>query len=61
VYRTIKVDHALDQMNEERDHVLIQISLVKDAEVIDLPRLDTLAHELRALNKRIGAYRVAYA
>lgn len=50
-------DAALDVLNEERDHVCIQISLLNDAETADLPRLGALKAKLAALELRISKHR----
>jgi hypothetical protein len=44
-------------LNEERDHVCIQISLLNDAETADLPRLGALKAKLAALELRISKHR----
>jgi chaperonin cofactor prefoldin len=50
-------DDALDVLNEERDTVSIQISLLNDAETPDLSRLNALKAKLAALELRISKHR----
>ena len=46
-------------LNEERDHVAIQISLLADALIANPERLGALERKLAALELRISRYRPA--
>ena len=55
--KLFKSDRALDELNEERDHVEIQISLLKDGTTPDAQRLEALCLRLKGLERRIHTYR----
>jgi hypothetical protein len=46
-------------MSEERDHIAIQISLLRDAEKPDRVAIDALRVKLKDLEQRISKHRVA--
>jgi hypothetical protein len=50
-------DPILGELNEERDHVSIQISLLNDAATPDLSRLNALKAKLAAVELSISRYR----
>ena len=55
--RITRTDPTLDEMNDERAHLAIQISLLADADVPDPARLDALRLEMRNLELRISKHR----
>jgi hypothetical protein len=55
--RIARPDPTLDEMNDERAHLAIQISLLADAAAPDLPRLDTLRLQIVNLERRISKHR----
>lgn len=55
--RLPRPDAALDALNDERDHLAIQVSLAADAEQPDLQRLDALRQKLAKVELQIGNYR----
>jgi len=55
--RVSKSDPALDALNDERDHLAIQISLLGDAEATDPARLVAMRDRLLLLDRRISHYR----
>ena len=59
--RLPRTDHALDALNDERDHLAIQISLATDAETPDPMRLAALRQKMTNLEIRIQNYRPAGA
>ena len=59
--RLARPDATLDAMNDERDHLAIQISLLDDAETPNAARLAALRHSLIMLERRISQYRPAEA
>jgi hypothetical protein len=54
--RLARSDAALDVLNEERDHIAIQISLLSHAETPDLAALTGLRRKLDAVERRIANY-----
>jgi len=50
-------DTSLDALNDERDHLSIQISLAADAETPDPARLAILRDQMHMLERRISNYR----
>lgn len=59
--RLARPDKTLNALNEERDHLAIQISLQDDAETPDPERLTALRKKLAELEHRILHYRAADA
>jgi hypothetical protein len=59
--RTPRKDEALDALNDERDHLAIQISLAADAEAPDSLRLAALRQKMNVLESRIQHHRPAHA
>lgn len=59
--RSVKTDSALDALNDERDHLAIQISLAADSEGLDMTRLSALRQKLARLELKIQNYRPATA
>ena len=57
--RLPRSDAALDALNEERDHLAIQISLVDNAERPDPVRLAALRQALVLLERRISFHKPA--
>jgi len=57
MHRVSKSDPALDALNDERDHLAIQISLLGDAEAPDPARLVAMRDRLLLLDRRISHYR----
>ena len=55
--RAARTDLALDALNEERDHLTIQISLQDHAETPDPQRLAALRRELDGVERRIRNHR----
>jgi hypothetical protein len=55
--RTPKADAGLDKLNEERDHIRIQISLLKEGPQPDRARTLRLQRTMEDLDKRIAKYR----
>ena len=55
--RIHKRDAALDAMNDERDHLAIQISLLDDAHQPNIARLAALRHALIMLERRIAHHK----
>ena len=54
--RLAKSDAALDVLNEERDHISIQISLLAHAETPDADALADLRRKLGIVERRISNY-----
>jgi hypothetical protein len=52
-----KLDTTLGEMNDERAHLAIRISLLAHAEVPDAPALDALRLEIDHLERRIARHR----
>ena len=59
--RVPRKDEALDALNDERDHLAIQLSLAADAEAPDSMRLSALRQRLTSLELKIHNYRPADA
>ena len=59
MHRVARPDATLDAMNDERDHLAIQISLLDDAEAPNASRLAALRQTLIILERRISHYRPA--
>lgn len=59
--RLTKTDATLDALNEERDHLAIQVSLQDYAETPEPDRLAALRKKLAMLEQRISNYRPADA
>jgi predicted nuclease with TOPRIM domain len=59
--RLTRTDAALNALNEERDHLAIQISLLDDGATPDPDRLAALRRKLETLEQRISHYRPAEA
>jgi hypothetical protein len=59
--RIARPDTALDALNDEREHLAIQVSLLADAETPDPARLAILRDKLITLERRISHYRPADA
>lgn len=59
--RLPRKDEALDALNDERDHLAIQVSLAADAHTPDPLRLSALRQRLTALELRIQNYRPVQA
>ena len=57
--RLARPDAALDALNDEREHLAIQISLAADAEAPDAARLAAMRDRLTLLERRISHYRPA--
>ena len=55
--RLDKLDATLGEMNDERAHLAIQISLLADAQVPDAPALNALRLEMDNLDRRIARHR----
>ena len=55
--RATRTDNALAALNDERDHLSVQISLQADAETADAERLALLRHELEQVERRIRSHR----
>ena len=55
--RTSRPDAAFDALNEEREHLAIQLSLAADAESSDAARLAALRDRLAMLERRIDNYK----
>lgn len=55
--RLARIDASLDAMNDERDHLAIQISLLDDTETPNAARLAELRHALILLEHRISSHR----
>ncbi|HLO21313.1 MAG TPA: hypothetical protein VK192_12565 [Sphingomicrobium sp.] len=58
-YDQYRPDRLLTRMSEERDHIAIQISLLRDAEKPDRVAIDALRVKLKDLEQRISKHRVA--
>ena len=54
-------DVALDALQDERDHLAIKLSLLKDAPEIDRRAIADMQQELLALERRISHHRPADA
>jgi len=54
-----KRDAALDAINDEREHLAIQISLLADSEEPDHRLLTSMRDKLALLERRISNYRPA--
>ena len=59
--RIARPDAALDALNDEREQLAIQVSLLADAETPDPARLVALRVRLAMLERRISAYKPADA
>ena len=59
--RLARTDTALDALNDEREHLAIQVSLLADAETPDPARLAAMRDRLMMLERRISNYRPADA
>jgi len=59
--RIARTDAALDALNDEREHLAIQVSLLADAEIPEPARLAVLRDRLAMLERRISNYRPADA
>jgi len=59
--RLPRTDEALNALNDERDHLAIQISLAADADAPDSMRLSALRQKLTSLELKIHNYRPAEA
>lgn len=55
--RIVRTDATLQALNDERDHLAIQISLLDDAETPNAARLAALRNKLITLEQRISSYR----
>jgi len=55
--RTSRPDAAFDALNEEREHLAIQLSLAAEAESSDAARLAALRDRLAMLERRIDNYK----
>jgi hypothetical protein len=55
--RLSKLDPTLGEMNDERAHLAIQISLLAHAEVPDPPALNALRLKMDNLERRISKHR----
>ena len=55
-----RTDKTLDELNEERDHVEIQISLLSDTEVPNELRLKALRNKLYGLRQRIEGHKIVW-
>jgi len=55
--RLARPDPTLEALNDERDQLSIQISLLADAETPDPARLAVLRARLDAVQRRISGYR----
>ena len=59
--RVSRYDPALEALNDERDHLAIQISLLGDAEAPDPARLVAMRDRLVLLDRRISQHRPSEA
>lgn len=59
--RIARTDAALDALNDQREHLAIQVSLLADAETPEPARLAALRERLMMLEWRISRYRHADA
>ena len=59
--RLSRTDKELDALNEERDHVAIQISLLRESENPDAARLSTLELKLASLELSISRWKSSFA
>ena len=57
--RLARTDAALDALNDEREHLAIQLSLAADSETPDPARMAALRDKLTMLERRISHYRPA--
>lgn len=55
--RLVRNDAGLNALNDERDHLAVQISLAADVELPDPKRLSALRQKLAGLEVRIENYR----
>jgi chaperonin cofactor prefoldin len=55
--RLARPDATLDALNEEREHLAIQISLLDDSETPDQARLAALRDKLILQERRISKYK----
>jgi len=55
--RIVRPDATLEALNDERDHLAIQISLLDDADTPNAARLAALRTKLITLEQRISSYR----
>jgi len=59
--RNARTDPALDELNDQREHLAIQVSLLADAEIPEPERLAAMRDRLMMLERRISNYRPADA
>ena len=59
--RFFRPDAELDQLNDERQHAAIQLSLAEDAAAPDWDRIEALQRKLRVLDAQITRHRPADA
>ena len=59
--RLARSDTALDALNDERENIAIQVSLLADAEMPDPARLAFLRDRLMMLERRISNHKPADA
>ena len=57
MHRLSRTDFKLDRLNEQREQLAIEISLLREAEVADPERLSTLENELAAVETSIKQHR----
>ena len=55
--RIARRDSVLDALNDEREHLAIQVSLLADAETPEPARLTAMRDRLTLLERRISNYR----
>ena len=53
------VDRALVDLHDQRDHLSIQISLLKDADIVDSAALLAMQRNLSLLDNRISMHRAS--
>lgn len=61
MHRLARTDATLSALNDERDHLAIQISLLDDSERPDRARLAALRDKLILQERRISYYKPADA
>jgi hypothetical protein len=57
MHRIARPDPTLDEMNDERAHLAVQISLLAHADVPDPAALDALRLKMLNLERRISKHR----
>ena len=57
--RLARPDAALDALNDEREHLAIQVSLAADSESPDAARLAAMRDRLEMLERRISHHKPA--